>query len=106
MTDPLAVTRQDALLLALFGLSYAAALILWTEGTTLVTAAESGFLGTAETPFAMLRGSHFLAEFPHPASFLGAGLVLAAVLGHALAYHSRVRAPARGSCREKVVSYG
>src|SRR3546814_5371528 len=54
MTDPLAVTRQDALLLALFGLSYAAALILWTEGTKLVTAAESGFLGTAETPFAML----------------------------------------------------
>src|SRR3546814_7597450 len=54
MTDPLAVTRQDALLLALFDLSYAAALILWTEGTKLVTAAESGFLGTAETPFAML----------------------------------------------------
>ncbi|HEY9539781.1 MAG TPA: DMT family transporter, partial [Kiloniellaceae bacterium] len=60
MTDPLAVTRQDALLLALFGLSYAAALILWTEGTKLVTAAESGFLGTAETPFAMLLAWIFL----------------------------------------------
>ena len=84
VTDPFAVTRQDAVLLLLFGLSFAVALILWTEGTKLITAAESGFLGTAETPFAMLLAWIVLAELPPPASFAGAAVVLAAVVAHAL----------------------
>lgn len=91
VADPFAVTRQDALLLVLFGLAFAVALVLWTEGTRLIPAAESGFLGTVETPFAMLLAWIFLAELPPPASFLGAGIVLAAVLGHALADLRRAR---------------
>src|SRR5512138_209980 len=91
VTDPFAVTRPDALLLALFGLTFAIALILWTEGTRLIPASESGFLGTAETPFAMLAAWLFLAELPPLASFLGAGIVLAAVIGHALSDLRRAR---------------
>ncbi|MEM7168845.1 MAG: DMT family transporter [Pseudomonadota bacterium] len=81
--DPLAVTKQDALLLSIFGLSFAAALVLWTEGTKRVTAAESGLFGAMETPFAILLAWLLLAEWPPLASFLGGGLVLAAVFAHA-----------------------
>ncbi|MGF1632070.1 MAG: DMT family transporter [Kiloniellaceae bacterium] len=92
VTDPFAVTRHDALLLVLFGLAFAIALVLWTEGTKLIPAAEAGFLGTVETPFAMLLAWIVLAELPPPASFLGAGIVLAAIIGHALADVRRARA--------------
>lgn len=91
VVDPFAVTRHDALLLGLFGLAFAIALVLWTEGTRLIPAAESGFLGTAETPFAMLLAWLVLAELPPPQSFLGAGIVLAAVIGHALGDLRRAR---------------
>lgn len=91
VTDPFAVTRADAVLLVLFGLSFAVALVLWTEGTRLIPAAESGFLGTAETPFAMLLAWLVLAELPPVASFAGAGIVLAAVIGHALSDLRRAR---------------
>lgn len=97
VTDPFAVTRQDALLLVLFGLAFAIALVLWTEGTKLIPAAESGFLGTAETPFAMLLAWLFLAELPPFASFVGAGIVLTAVIGHALSDLSHARARRRAS---------
>lgn len=83
VADPLAVSQRDAVLLALFGLCFAVALVLWTEGTKLVTAAESGFLGCAETPFAILFAWLLLAELPPPASFVGAAIVLAAVVAHA-----------------------
>ena len=91
VTDPFAVTRHDALLLVLFGLAFAIALVLWTEGTRLIPASESGFLGTAETPFAMLLAWLFLAELPPLASFAGAGIVLVAVIGHALSDLRRAR---------------
>jgi len=100
VTDPFAVTRHDALLLVLFGLSFAVALVLWTEGTRLIPASESGFLGTAETPFAMLLAWLFLAELPPLASFLGAGIVLAAVIGHALSDLSHTRARRRMASSE------
>lgn len=94
VADPFAVTRDDMVLLVLFGLAFAVAVVLWTEGTKLIPAAESGFLGTAETPFAMLLAWLFLAELPPPASFAGAGIVLAAVIGHALVDLRRHRARA------------
>ena len=83
VVDPLAVSRDDALLLTLFGLSFALAVVLWTEGTKLITAAESGLLGTAEIPFAILLAWLLLAELPPPASALGGAIVLAAVFAHA-----------------------
>lgn len=83
VVDPLAVSQQDVVLLLLFGISFAVALILWTEGTKLIPAAESGLLGTAETPFAALLAWMLLAEIPPMASLIGGIIVLAAVFAHA-----------------------
>jgi drug/metabolite transporter (DMT)-like permease len=83
VVDPLAVSRPDAVLLALFGISFAVAVVLWTEGTRLVPAAEAGLLGSAETPFAILLAWLLLAELPPLASFIGGAVVLTAVFAHA-----------------------
>jgi drug/metabolite transporter (DMT)-like permease len=83
VVNPLAVSRPDAVLLALFGISFAVAVVLWTEGTRMVPAAEAGLLGSAETPFAILLAWLLLAELPPSASFIGGGVVLAAVFAHA-----------------------
>jgi len=92
VSDPLAVARQDVGLLLLFGLSFAVALVLWTEGTRLVTAPESGLLGTAETPFAILLAWLLLAELPPTMSFAGGVIVLCAVFAHAAVDALRQRA--------------
>jgi drug/metabolite transporter (DMT)-like permease len=89
VVNPLAVSGQDAVLLALFGISFAVAVVLWTEGTRMVPAAEAGLLGSAETPFAILLAWLLLAELPPSASFIGGGVVLAAVFAHAA--HDLVR---------------
>ena len=83
VVDPLSVSVQDASLLVLFGVSFAVAVVLWTEGTKLIPAAEAGLLGTAETPFAIILAWLLLAELPPIASFVGGGIILAAVLAHA-----------------------
>lgn len=83
VTDPLAVSPRDATLLALFGACFALASILWTEGARLIPAAESGLLGSAEVPFAILFAFLFLAEIPPAASMVGGAIVLAAVFAHA-----------------------
>jgi drug/metabolite transporter (DMT)-like permease len=83
VTDPLAVTVRDAVLLAAFGASFALASVLWTEGSRLIPAAEAGLLGAAEVPFAILFGWLFLAEFPPLASVIGGTVVLFAVFAHA-----------------------
>ncbi len=83
VVDPLAVSQQDAVLLSLFGSSFALAVVLWTEGTKLIPAAEAGFLGSAEAPFAILLAWLLLAELPPLASFAGGGIVLTAVFAHA-----------------------
>ncbi|MGF1611241.1 MAG: DMT family transporter [Kiloniellales bacterium] len=98
VADPLAVTRQDALLMALFGCSFAVAVVLWTEGTRLIPAAESGLLGSAETPFAILLAWLLLAELPPLASFAGGAVVLAAVFAHAAAGMRGARSDAASAC--------
>ncbi|MEM7222662.1 MAG: DMT family transporter [Pseudomonadota bacterium] len=87
VVDPLAVSPDDVPLLIAFGASFALAVVLWTEGTRLIPAAEAGLLGTAETPFAAVLAWLLLSELPPPASFVGGAIVLAAVFGHA--YRSR-----------------
>ncbi len=81
--DPLAVSQSDAILLVVFGVVFAAAAILLTEGTRLIPAAESGLLGSAETPFAVLFAWLILSELPPGASVIGGSIVILAVLGHA-----------------------
>lgn len=83
VTDPLAVSARDAVLLAAFGMSFALASILWTEGARLIPAAESGLLGSAEVPFAILFAFLFLSEIPPAASMAGGVIVLSAVFAHA-----------------------
>ncbi len=82
--DPLAASGQDMVLLVVFGLAFAIAVILWTEGTRLIPAAQSGLLGSAETPFAIVLAWLFLAEFPPPVSLIGGTVVILAVVWHAL----------------------
>lgn len=82
VTDPLAVSRQDALLLAVFGATFALASVLWTEGSRLIPAPESALLGAAEIPAAVLFAWLFLSELPPHASLIGGAIVLAAVLAH------------------------
>jgi drug/metabolite transporter (DMT)-like permease len=84
ITNPLRVSSADIPLLILFGCSFAGAVILWTEGTRLVTAAESALIGTSEIPFAILLAWLILSELPPAASFLGGGLVLVTVLLYVL----------------------
>ncbi len=84
VVDPLSVKQQDIVLLVLFGISFALAVILWTEGTKLIPAAESGLLGSAETPFAILFAWLLLTELPPLASFVGGGVILFAVFAHAV----------------------
>ena len=83
VVDPLSVPTQDVSLLALFGISFAVAVVLWTEGTKLIPAAEAGLLGSAETPFAIVLAWLLLAELPPVASFVGGVIILAAVFAHA-----------------------
>ena len=83
VTDPLAVSGRDTVLLATFGASFALSSILWTEGARLIPAAESGLLGSAEVPFAILFAFLFLGEIAPAASMIGGAIVLAAVFAHA-----------------------
>lgn len=80
---PFAVSAEDAWLILFFGLIFALAVILLTEGTRRITAAESGLLGTAETPFAMILAWLVLSEVPPAASLTGGLIVIIAVSGHA-----------------------
>lgn len=82
VTDPLAISRQDILLLAVFGTSFAVASVLWTEGSRLIPAPEAALLGAAEIPAAALFAWLFLSEIPPYASRAGGAVVLCAVLAH------------------------
>ncbi|MGE0211404.1 MAG: DMT family transporter [Parvibaculaceae bacterium] len=83
VTDPLQVSAEDLMVLAAFGVTFAASIILLTEGTRLVPAAEAGLFGTAEIPFAILIAWLVLSELPPTASFIGGTIVLVAVVAHA-----------------------
>lgn len=77
------VSRRDAVLLIVFGLVFAGATVLWIEGTKLIPAAESGLLGSAETPIAIGMAWIILSEAPPLASVIGAAIVLVTILVHA-----------------------
>ncbi len=83
VTDPLAISLHDALILVGFGVSFAMASVMWTEGARLIPSAEAGLLGSAEVPFAVVFGWLFLTEIPPAASMVGGSLVLLAVFAHA-----------------------
>jgi drug/metabolite transporter (DMT)-like permease len=82
--DPTNVSTSDAILLVVFGAVFAIGVILWTEGTRRIAAAEAGLIGSLEAPVAILLAWLILAEVPPIASLVGGAIVLLAVLGHAL----------------------
>jgi drug/metabolite transporter (DMT)-like permease len=83
LSDPLAISGRDMMLTVGFGGAWAMALILWTEGTKRLPAAESGLIGLAETPFAILLAWLVLSELPPVLALAGGSIVLVAVVGHA-----------------------
>jgi drug/metabolite transporter (DMT)-like permease len=97
VVDPLAVSGPDMLVICGFGVCFAAAVILLTEGARLLPAAESGLLGSAEIPFAVLFAWLILAELPPASSIVGGAVVLAAVLLHAGRDIAAYRKAATGS---------
>lgn len=84
MGDPLSVQGPDILLLVTFGVAFALALILWTEGARLIPASQSAFIGLAESPIAIMLAWLLLSELPPAQSLIGGTIVLAAVIGHTL----------------------
>lgn len=78
-----ALSQHDALLMTLFGASFAAAVVLWTEGGRLIPSGEAGLLGTAELPMAIALAWLFIGEAPGLSSLFGGAVVLLAVSGHA-----------------------
>ncbi len=84
VTDPLKITGPDAILLVVFGSTFAIAVVLWTEGARLIPSAEAALLGLAEVPVGIAMAWAVLGEVPPAATFAGGGIVLAAVLWHAL----------------------
>ena len=96
-TEPLNVSLHDGVLLVAFGLAFAAAVVLWTEGTRLVTAAESGLLGSAEVPLAIVLAWLFLSEVPPAASLAGGLIVLCAVFWHAFRDYRQAKTDSIGT---------
>lgn len=80
--DPLSVSMVDLVYLVVFGLISALGIILITEGTRLVAAAEVSLLATIDIPIAILLGWVVLAETPPAATIAGGIIVLAAVIAH------------------------
>ncbi len=81
--DPLGVSLRDLAWLAAFGVAFALAAILLTEGTRLIPAAEAGFLGTFEAPLAPVLAWLVLAELPPATTMVGGAIVLVVILVHA-----------------------
>ena len=77
--DPFAAPAQDAGWLLAFGLSFALAVVLFTEGAQRIAPAEAGFYGGAETPLAIAFAWVFLSEAPPMATLIGGSVVVIAV---------------------------
>ncbi|RED53656.1 DMT family transporter [Aestuariispira insulae] len=84
LVSPLQVGGRDIGLLILFGLVFAMASVFLIEGTKRIAASESGLLGAAETPFAILFAGLILAEWPPLQSLAGGSLVMLSVAAFAV----------------------
>ncbi|MEZ5778362.1 MAG: DMT family transporter [Paracoccaceae bacterium] len=65
--------------LAGFGCSFALAVVLFTEGARRIAAAEAGFYGGAEVPFAVIFAWLILGETPPWATIVGGTIVVSVV---------------------------
>ena len=74
------VSGQDAAWMTAFGLSFALAVVLFTEGARRIPAAETGLYGGLEVPFAVGLAWLVLGEAPPVLTLAGGALVMGAVL--------------------------
>lgn len=81
---PLDISGADLVLTVIFGLSFGAASILWTEGARLIPAAEVGVLSTGDVPIAIFFAWALLAEVPPAQGMAGGAIVLASVVAYSL----------------------
>lgn len=79
-TDPMTASSRDLWILAGFGIAFAAAHIMMTEGARLIPAARTGLVGTLETPLAPIWALAILGEMPPLTTWAGGAIVLAAVV--------------------------
>lgn len=84
ISDPLSVSWRDLGFLLLFGCTFSAAVILFTEGARLLPVAETALIGTMDVPFAAGFAWLFLAEAAPSATIVGGLVVCAALVVQAL----------------------
>lgn len=78
--NPFDISTRDLTILAGFGIAFAAAHIMMTEGARVTPAARTGLIGTIETPLAPIWAWLILSELPPIATWVGGAIVLAAVV--------------------------
>jgi drug/metabolite transporter (DMT)-like permease len=82
---PLAATPWDLAVLATFGIVQGAVgMVLFGMGARLIPSAESALISALEGPLGPLWVFLALGTMPMAATFVGGGIVLAAVIGHIL----------------------
>ena len=81
MAEPFSIATTDILWLALFGLvTQGGGLGIYTMGARRLPSAQAALLGASEVPMSPLWVWIFFAEVPAQETFIGGGLVLAAIL--------------------------
>jgi drug/metabolite transporter (DMT)-like permease len=83
--SPMSVSKADMVNLVLFGtVQFGLGLLLMTLGTRLISATSSALIGSMENPLAPLWVWIAFNEHPSIATWIGGGIVMAAVIGDAL----------------------
>ena len=91
VADPFGMDASEMPLTVAFGLTFAVALILWTEGVRRLRAAEAALLATTETPCSILAAWIVVSEAPPVLTVVGGLLIVGAVVSHARADLARNR---------------
>jgi drug/metabolite transporter (DMT)-like permease len=96
LSHPADVTTADLVLLGLFGTTqFGLGLLLLTVGGRLISATRASLLANLELPFAPLWVWLAFGEVPSQPTYLGGGIVCAAVLLDLVVDQMRSRQPAR-----------
>lgn len=96
--SPGRVSTAEMAELALFGTAqFGLGLLLMTVGTRLITATRSALIGSLENPLAPLWVWLVFSEAPSPSTWIGGGIVMAAVVGDVLLRSARSRRALRAA---------
>jgi drug/metabolite transporter (DMT)-like permease len=81
MGDPLSETVSEIAITCIFGLVFSVASVTLAEGARRLPASETALVSALEAPLAPIWAMMLFAELPGAYSWVGGGLVLAAVFG-------------------------